>query len=90
MRVEQKCRWMLTFFGLTPEFKVELHKSIFQLITFGKGGWNWSDLYKMPVYLRNFYFGEMIKVNRAEQDRYQQQQQTNISVQRKPPKFKRK
>lgn len=52
---------MLHFFGLAPEYKIELYKSIFNMITFGKGGWTYSDICDMPVYLRNFYFNEMKK-----------------------------
>lgn len=58
---------MFPFFGLTPEYKVNLHKSIFSLITFGKGGWNWNDLYfNIPVFLRNYYLVEMSKALEAE------------------------
>lgn len=60
---------MLAFFGLTQEYSIELHKSIFNLVTFGKGGWTWEALYfQIPVYLRTFYFSEMVKVLEREKN----------------------
>lgn len=28
------------------------------MVTFGRGGWTWKDIYNMPVYLRMFYATE--------------------------------
>ncbi len=36
-----------------------MHDVIFSMVTYGKGGWTWQDLYNMPVYLRNFYVKKM-------------------------------
>ncbi len=46
---------MSTFFGLTPEYKLDLHKGIFNMITYGKGGWDWDTIYNMPIFLRLYY-----------------------------------
>ena len=57
------------FFGLTPEYKIDLHKLIFHIVTYGKGGWTWSDLYhNIPVFLRNYYVSEMVKAFQAERE----------------------
>jgi hypothetical protein len=66
MRVEQKCQLVLTFFGLTPEYKIQLHKSIFSLVTFGRGGWSWNDVYNLPIHLRMFYIKEFNLVSERE------------------------
>jgi hypothetical protein len=29
------------------------------MVTFGKGGWTWTDLYNMPVFLRKYYMKKM-------------------------------
>lgn len=51
---------ILHFFGLTQEYKISLHKSIFSLITYGKGGWTWESVYfQMPIFLRQFYLKEL-------------------------------
>ena len=47
---------MSPFFGLTSEYKRDIHKSIFQMITYGKGGWTYDTLYNMPIRLRALNF----------------------------------
>lgn len=49
-----------TFFGLTPQYKKSLHQNIFSIVYYGKGGFNFNDVYQMPVYLRNFYLQQFI------------------------------
>jgi len=46
---------MSTFFGLTPEYKLTLHKDIFNMVTYGKGGWDWDTIYNMTIFLRLYY-----------------------------------
>lgn len=31
------------------------------MVYYGKGGFNFKDVYEMPVHIRNFYFQQMIK-----------------------------
>jgi len=38
------------------------------MVTYGKGGWNWADLYAMPVFLRNFYLNELVLAVKKEND----------------------
>lgn len=49
-----------TFFGLTQEYKLDVHRAIFNLVTHGKGGWSWKDVYNLPIWLRNFYISELM------------------------------
>jgi len=44
------------------------------MVYYGNGGFNFSDLYTMPVYLRNFYFKRMVDVKKKENE---QQEQAN-------------
>lgn len=57
-----------TFFGLTPQYKFELHKSIMRVAYYSNGAFDVEQLYNMPVYLRNFYIKQLedIKVKEAE------------------------
>ena len=61
VRILINCRliWALTFFGLTQEYRLQMHKVIFSMIYHGKGGFTFQDLYNMPVFLRGFYLKEM-------------------------------
>lgn len=36
-----------------------MHKSIFTLVYFSKGGFGHNEVYNMPVYLRNFYLKQL-------------------------------
>jgi len=52
-----------TFFGLTldiaPQFRLNLFTQIHQIIFHGKGGYDWSTIYNMPIWLRKFTFKEI-------------------------------
>lgn len=54
--------WTTPFFGLSPEYTKQLHESIFNLVTFGKGGWTWSDVYNLPIHLRAFYMKQLSSI----------------------------
>ena len=65
-----KGRWKyplkLAFFGLTPEYKQNLHKTIFVLIY--KSGFDFDTLYNLPVHMRNFYLKEYTEWKKAENE----------------------
>ena len=48
-----------TFFGLTSENKVQIHKMLFTLAYYSNGAFNFDHVYNMPVYLRNFYMKQL-------------------------------
>lgn len=80
---------MLHFFGLTQEYKIALHKSVFSLVTNGKGGWTWTDVYfNIPVFLRQFYIKELALTLEEEAKASKGTQQTQ-SGQITPPPFVR-
>lgn len=58
----------LTFFGLTPEYKLELHKSLLITAHYSKGAFSVMELYEMPIYLRNFYIHEFGELKKKESD----------------------
>ena len=58
---------------------------------FGKG-FNHSDVYNMPIYLRNFYYKKLINTRKKENDEIEKAQKRNKSKISKPainPRFKR-
>ena len=57
---------MSPFFGLTPDYRQYLHSHIFDLIYHGNGGFNFSDVYNMPVWARKFYVNKIIKFKEDE------------------------
>ena len=56
------------FFGLTPEYKLQIHEEIFQLILHSKGGITFGEAYNLPVYLRTFYLKRLQTFYKAEAD----------------------
>ena len=55
-----------SFFGLGPSYKPILHDEIFTLIYHSHGGFNWADIYSMPIWLRKFYIKKLIETREAE------------------------
>ena len=47
------------FFGLTPTYRAGLFKQIHEIIFHGNGGYNYSTLYNMPIWLRKFTFKQI-------------------------------
>ena len=56
------------FFGLPPEYKLQIHEEIFQLILHLKGGFTFSDAYNLPIYLRTFYLKRLQTFYKKEAD----------------------
>ena len=57
---------------------------------YGKGFIH-SDVYDMPIYLRNFYYKQLVDTRKKENDEMKKAQQKNKSVSRPAinPRFKR-
>ena len=64
----------LSFFGLNPSNKLDIHKNIFYFI-YGTPGYTFEDVYTMPVHLRNFYFREYTDLKKKEGDEIKKSQQ---------------
>ena len=75
------------FFGLSPSDKKSLHEQIFSLIYYGEG-FTHSDVYDMPIYLRNFYYKELADTRKKENDEIKKANQ-KVSKQSSNPRFKR-
>jgi hypothetical protein len=78
-----------TFFGFKPEDRVALHESLFNLVWFGAGRWDWETLYTMPVYIRRFWIKKINKMTeeaaqRAEQQRSKQQSRQKQKIVKSP------
>ena len=58
-QLRRGCPLGRTFFGLTSEYKIELHKTIFSIAYYSNGAFTFDQLYSMPVYLRNFYIKQL-------------------------------
>ena len=77
----------LTFFGLQPSNKPQIHNEIFELVYYGQG-FTHDDVYSMPTYLRRFYMKKLIDTKKEEKKQIEKSNKkaTKPSIQ---PKFKR-
>jgi len=49
----------LTFFGLTPQYRVSLFNQLHDLVYHGGGGFIHSEIYNMPIWLRRFHISRI-------------------------------
>jgi hypothetical protein len=69
--------------------KPKLHEQIFQLMYYGKG-FTHSDVYNMPVYLRNFYYKQLADTRKKENDAIiKANKKSKVSKPTINPRFKR-
>jgi len=47
------------FFGLNPEYRKYLFDQIHQIVFHGQGGYNFSDVYDMPIWLRLYTYNQI-------------------------------
>jgi len=81
----------LGFFGLTPQDKPKLYDQIFQLMYYG-AGFTHSDIYEMPIYLRNYYYNKLVETRKKENEEIKKSQRKSQPKIAKPtinPRFKR-
>lgn len=78
---------MYHFFGLGTNYRVGLHEEIFSLCYYGQGGFTWSDVYNLPIYLRKFYIKQIIKIIEEKNKKDTEQHNTR---KRAMPTFKTK
>ena len=72
----------LSIFGLTPTYKVALHKEIFSLCYYSEGAFNQDIVYNLPIYLRRFYLNEL---KLAKEEEKKQMDKSSNSQSSAPP-----
>ena len=81
--VSFKLDW--TFFGLTQKYRLHIQEACFDLVYYGKG-FTYTEVYNMPVYLRNFFIQ---KLNKIFKKRNEEQKKQERSMRSKTPKMRR-
>lgn len=77
---------MSTFFGLGPAYRPALHKTIFQIVYHSGGGFSFSDVYNLPIWMRRFYMKELEEQMKKENDA-QKRASKGRGSNSKPPSF---
>jgi hypothetical protein len=75
---------VLTFFGLTPAYKIALLEEIHSLCYFGQGGFTHDDVYDMPVRYRHYHLKKIAEYIDKQNEITNAQNQTMSNT--KPPK----
>ena len=65
---------VLTFFGLTPEYRQNIFSQIHEIVFHGNGGYDWHTLYNMPIWLRNFTFKKIEEYYKKQEEAQNKQQ----------------
>jgi len=80
--VERKrLRWKspLSFFGLQPKNKLDIHEEIFNLLHYAKGGFTFTEAYNLPITLRRFY---LKRLNKEYEDRTKESQKQQQKIEK--------
>ena len=64
----------LTFFGLTPEYRLYLFSQIHEITFHGQGGYDWDTVYNMPIWLRKFTFEKLKEYYEKQKEEAEKQQ----------------
>jgi hypothetical protein len=70
---------MLTFFGLTPDYKITIYNEVHDLTYHGGGGFTYSEVYNMPIYLRRYSIQRINKLLQEEKASYEKALDDNNS-----------
>jgi len=62
----------LAFFGLTPEsaskFRINLFKQIHEIVFYGRGGYQWEEVYNFPIWLRRLTHNFIVEYTEKENE----------------------
>ena len=66
----------LTFFGLNPEYRKNIFREIHDLVFHGGGGFIYSEVYDMPIWLRRYHIS-LVNKHFKEQEKAMKKAQQN-------------
>jgi len=69
----------LAFFGLTStsakEYRVKFLTQIHEICFYGQGGYSWTEVYTMPLWLRRFTYNKVKEYYDKQNEQYKKSQQ---------------
>ena len=68
---------MLTFFGLTSKYRNVIFQQIHDLVYHGGGGFIHSEVYNMPIWMRQYH---LKTINKFLKDQAEEQKQYNDQI----------
>ena len=70
---------VLTFFGLTPQYRVTLFDQVHDLVFHGGGGFQYTEVYNMPIWLRKFHTNKISEYNQDQNEQIEKTQKSSTS-----------
>jgi len=74
------------FYGLKPEFKINVHDEILSLVTYPDGNFTYTEVYELPIHLRKFYIRKLNEREKLKEKQYKSEM-SNTSTEIAKPKF---
>ena len=59
---------VLSFFGLTPQYRRRIFDQVHDLVFHGGGGFQYYDVYNMPIWLRRFHTQKISEYNKKQNE----------------------
>ena len=59
---------VLTFFGLTPQYRSNVFTQIHDLVYHGGGGFIHSEVYNMPIWMRKYHIQKINEFNKKQKE----------------------
>ena len=59
---------VLAFFGLTPQYRKIIFDQVHDLVFHGGGGFQYYDVYNMPIWLRSFHIQKISEHNKKQNE----------------------
>ena len=68
---------VLAFFGLTPQYRKIIFDQVHDLVFHGGGGFQYYDVYNMPVWLRGFHINKVNEFNKEQNEKMEKAKKQN-------------
>ena len=70
---------VLTFFGLTPNYRNQVFTQIHDLVYHGGGGFLHSEVYNMPIWMRRYHIQKINEYNKEQNKRIEEAKKGNTN-----------
>jgi hypothetical protein len=72
---------VLSFFGLTPQYRKLIFDQVHDLVFHGGGGFQYYDVYNMPIWLRRFHIRKISEHNKEHNEEMERAKKNKSSNQ---------
>ena len=77
-------QYLLTFFGLTPDYRPYIFSQIHEIVFHSQGGYDWDTVYNLPIRYRDFIYNQIREHYEKQAKAAEKQQKSPTSKIAKP------